>query len=110
MRRLRYTPGVRTGATTETAPDGFVRLTFPAGQPCFRASSHRVSVQRPPIFLVRPGDARSNPRDGMGRSYGDPVTSVRLARAGGRIHTRPEHWVEDSAETLDSVRTAREKG
>ena len=96
--------------TTELAPDGFVRLTFPPGQPCFRVSSHRVSVERPPIFLVRPGDARSNPRDRSGRPFGDPVTSVRLAQAQGRIHTRPEHWVEDSAETLDRVRSAREKG
>jgi len=94
--------GHRRHYTAEPTPDGFVRLTFPAGQPCFAVTRHRVSVQRPPVFLVRPGDARSNPR-------GDPLVSVRLARSRGRIHARPEDWVEDSAETLDSVRTVREK-
>ena len=78
--------------TTELAPDGFVRLTFPPGQPCFRASSHRISVERPPIFLVRSGDWRGNP--------------------GGqhRVHTRPEHWVEDFAEHQQGLADALQRG
>jgi len=102
--------GHRRHYTAEPVEGGFVRLTFPAGQECFATRSHRVPVERPPIFLVRPGDARSNPVDPLGRRYGDPLHSVRLARSRGRIHTRPEDWVEDSAETLDRVRSVREKG
>lgn len=102
--------GLHRHYTAEQAEGGFVRLRFPAGNPCFRASSHRISVERPPIYLVRPGDARSNRRDGLGRPYGDPLHSLHLATTRGRIHTRPEHWVEHSAETLDSVRTIRERG
>lgn len=102
--------GHRRRYTVEAAEDGFVRLTFPAGQRCFAAARHRVSVQRPPIYLVRPGDSRSNPRDATSRSYGDPLASLRMAQRRGHIYARPEQWVEDSAETLDRVRTVREKG
>lgn len=83
--------GHRRHYTAEPAGDGFVRLTFPAGQPCFKASVHRVPLERPAIFTVRSGD---------------------IARAAGaaRVHTRPEHWVEEFTETLDGVRTIRERG
>lgn len=59
-------------------PDGFVQLVFEAGQACFRASTHRVSLERPPVCLVRGGDWR-----------GDPTGARPF------VHTTPESWVED---------------
>lgn len=74
----------------DRTPDGLTRFTFEAGQDCF--AEHRVVEERDPILLVRAGDWRGNP------------TGER------RIHTRPEHWVEDMQQTLDSVRTGQERG
>lgn len=40
-------------------PDGgFMVYAFPAGQPCLKASSHRVTLDRPPIHIIRGGDHR----------------------------------------------------
>jgi len=65
---------------------------FDAGQPCFRASTHRREVGRPAVFYKRPGDWR-----------GDPT--------GGRPNVlRPEDWVDDMATQLDRLRTEIEKG
>lgn len=61
-----------------------VTFRFEAGQPCFRASTHRVSLDRPENYLVRGGDWRG---------------STGLIRK----HDRPEHWVEDMSETLAQV-------
>ena len=55
MRRLRYTPGVRTGATTETAPDYFVdRLRYLASNPnsCSDATRYRPTARSAPAALV----------------------------------------------------------
>ena len=57
-----------------------VAFTFPPGTACFRASTHRASLDRPATFVVRGGDWRGNP------------TGMR------RVHQRPEDWVEDFAE------------
>lgn len=67
-----------------TGPDGSVTFTFPAGTPCFTA--HRVSLERPELFIVRGGDVRGDPR-----------------REEPRLHTRPELWVEESAEHLETL-------
>jgi len=40
---------------------GAEQLIFESGQPCFKASTHRVRVDRPEIFLSRNGDWRGNP-------------------------------------------------
>lgn len=45
--------------TVELA-DNKVIMTFPAGQRCF--VTHRVSLEREPIYIVRGGDFRGNPR------------------------------------------------
>jgi hypothetical protein len=58
---------------------------FDAGSPCFKASKHRKSLERPEFYLVRGGDWRGN---------------TGLIRR----HTKPEHWVEDMSETLETVR------
>lgn len=42
--------------------DGQEALQFEAGQSCFKASTHRVSLEREPVFLVQDGDYRGNPR------------------------------------------------
>ena len=72
-------------------PEGLTRFEFEAGQECF--AEHKVAVERDPLFLVRPGDHRGNP-------FGTAP----------RVHKRPEHWVEHFAETLDGVRTVKERG
>ena len=66
----------------DRTPDGLTRFEFAAGQECF--AEHRAPVSRPPVFLVRPGDARGNP-------FGTPA----------RVHERPELWVEEMQENLD---------
>jgi len=69
---------------TET---GLTVFRFESGQRCF--AEHGT---RPEIYLVRDGDWRGNP---TGRA---------------RQHTRPADWVEDMAESLDAVRTDKERG
>jgi hypothetical protein len=66
---------------------GLTVFRFEAHQRCF--AEHGT---RPEIYLVRDGDWRGNP---TGRQ---------------RQHTRPADWVEDMAESLDGVRTDRERG
>lgn len=71
-------------------PEGFTRFEFDAGQTCF--TQHVAPVEREPIYLVRGGDWRGNPlRE-------------------NRIHTRPEHWVEDFAEHQGRIARAMEAG
>lgn len=66
---------------TETRTEGdLIAFHFPAGQRCFAADSHRVSLQRPEFYLVRGGDWRGNPQ-------GDT-----------RKHARAADWVEDFGE------------
>lgn len=43
------------------AENGDEHLIFEAGQPCFKASEHRVRVDRPELFVCRSGDWRGNP-------------------------------------------------
>lgn len=71
-------------------PGGLTVFTFEAGQQCF--ADHTTVDDRPPIFLVRSGDWRGNP--------------------GGqhRVHTRPEHWVEDFSEHQQGLADALQKG
>lgn len=71
--------------------DGMVTLEFPGGQPCFQ--EHRVRNELPEKFLVKGGDYRGNP---LGTKT--------------RVHTKPEHWVEEFAENQDRLKTAIERG
>lgn len=63
---------------------GVVGFRFEAGTPCKSARSHRTSLDRPEIYLVRGGDWRQN--TGLIRK-----------------HDRPELWVEDMQENLEAV-------
>jgi hypothetical protein len=72
---IRHQAGRRYVEHREGALTVFI---FEAGQPCFAA--HQAPLEREPIYLVRGGDWRGNPR-------GTPA----------RVHTRPADWVDDFA-------------
>ncbi len=78
--------------TTMPQPGGMVAFTFAAGQVCFRASEHRVPLGREPLFIVRGGDHRGNPRGTA------PVTR------------RAEDWVDDFATHQQGIADAIERG
>ena len=69
---------------------GLTSFTFEAGQRCF--AKHQISLEREPLFLVRGGDWRGNPR--------------REARQ----HARPDDWVEDFAEHQETLANRLEQG
>lgn len=76
----------------ETAnPDGLTTFEFPAGQTCF--AQHRVSLDRPELFLVRGGDWRGDP------SGAKPYQ-----------HSSPESWLDDFGTHQDNVARKIEKG
>ncbi|NUS26043.1 MAG: hypothetical protein HOV92_17725 [Streptomyces sp.] len=79
--------------TTEAVAQGETWLVFAAGQPCFKSSQHRTRLERPPLYLVHDGDWRGNPRGTK-----------------GRLHQRPENWVEDFAEHQQKLADEIEKG
>ncbi|MFI2349699.1 hypothetical protein ACH492_22130 [Streptomyces sp. NPDC019443] len=76
----------------EHIAEGETWLVFEAGQPCFRASQHRVRIERPELYIARAGDSRGNPNGQVTR------------------HTRPEHWVEQFAENQDNLATVQQRG
>lgn len=65
----------------QSVAEGETWLVFEAGQDCFKASQHRTRMDRAPLYVVRDGDWRGNPRGTK-----------------ARLHQRPDHWVEDFAE------------
>ena len=74
--------------------EGETWLVFEAGQACFKAREHRTRIaDRPPLYVVRDGDHRGNPR-----------------RTKARLHQRPEDWVESFAEHQQKLRDEIEKG
>jgi hypothetical protein len=68
-------------------------LVFEPGQECFRASTHYLREERPPLFLVRDGDHRGNPR-----------------RTKTRQHLNPQTWVDDFAEHQQTLADEIKKG
>ena len=79
--------------TVQKPAEGETYLAFEAGQSCFRQALHRVRVERPPLYIVRDGDWRGNPRGTK-----------------ARLHQRPEHWVEDFATHQQAIADEIEKG
>lgn len=73
--------------------EGETWLVYAAGQPCFRASQHRVPTGRPELYFVREGDWRGNPR------------GIRP-----RQHSRAEHWVEEFGEHQQRLADEIERG
>ncbi|MFJ4682059.1 hypothetical protein [Streptomyces sp. NPDC088789] len=77
----------------ERVAEGQTYLVFEAGQPCFRVAEHRAPIGRPPLYLVRDGDHRGNPRGTK-----------------ARFHQRPDNWVEDFAEHQQALADEIKKG
>lgn len=78
---------------SEKTADGFMRYVFPSGQSCFRASAHRVSLERDPIFSVVAGDHRVT---------GQPPLL--------RRHASAEDWRDDFAEHQQGIADAVQRG
>lgn len=76
----------------EHVADGQTYLVFEPGQPCFKAATHRAPIGRPPLFVVRDGDYRGNPR-------GTPSRQL-----------RPDQWVDDFATHQDKLADEFKKG
>lgn len=76
---------------TERRENNEILFMFPAGQRCFKFDKHRVSLDRPELYVVKGGDWRGDPRQET-----------------PRVHTKPENWVEDMQENLEQVRKDRE--
>lgn len=74
--------------------EGETYLAFEAGQPCLRASLHRARIEdRPPLYVVRDGDYRGNPRGTRARQ-----------------HLNPQNWVEDFATHQQAIADEIAKG
>lgn len=86
---IRARSGLRFTVERQGPMDVF---TFPAGQRCFEASTHRISLEREPIFVVRGGDHRGNPT-GMRRLVRDAVA-----------------WRDDMGEHLNNLRDMQARG
>lgn len=65
---------------------------FKPGQPCFRASRHRIAIEREPFFVVRDGDWRGNP-------HGTPA-----------VNRKPADWVDDFANHQQHIADVRDRG
>lgn len=68
-------------------------LVFQAGQPCFAASEHRKQIGRPPLYVVRDGDYRGNPRGTK-----------------ARVHVSPDNWLDDFATHQQAIADEIKKG
>lgn len=79
--------------TEQSIAEGETYLVFAAGQPCFKASQHRKRLDRPPLYIVRDGDHRGNPRGTK-----------------ARLHQRAQDWVEDFATHQQAIAEEIEKG
>lgn len=77
----------------QSVAEGETWLVFEAGQDCFKARTHLTHTDRPPLYLVRDGDWRGNPRGTK-----------------ARLHQRPDNWVEDFAEHQQKLADEIEKG
>lgn len=77
----------------ERVAEGQTYIVFEPGQQCFRVSQHRARVERPPLYIVRDGDHRGNPRGTK-----------------ARLHQNPANWVEDFATHQQAIADEIEKG
>lgn len=90
--RLSPVVAARVRRYVETrAPDGTTHFTFAAGQECF--TSHRVTLDRAALYVVRDGDIRGNPRGTK------PF-----------VHRNGDDWVEDSALHQQVIQHEHQKG
>jgi hypothetical protein len=52
----------RHPTSEHTNPDGTISFVFAAGTACFESAGHRIRVRPEPLYVVRDGDWRGNPR------------------------------------------------
>lgn len=78
QRQAHYVRSLSGRSYRETRMAGLTSFTFPPGQQCF--AEHRVSLERPEIFTVRPGDWRVQP-----------------ARHEIYTHANADNWVDEFA-------------
>ena len=71
---------------------GLVAFTFPPGQPCFEASTHRRRLEREPRYVIRGGDHRGNP---LGAAP---------------VEVPSGSWVDDFGEHQDRLASQFERG
>jgi hypothetical protein len=71
---------------------GLAEFSFAPGQQCFRASEHRIALDREPFYVVRDGDYRGNP-------FGTRP-----------LQRRAVDWVDDFATHQQNVADARQRG
>lgn len=69
----------------ESRDGGITTFAFKPGNPCFKRDTHRIPLEREPLYIVRGGDWRGNPR------------------REGRTHTHAANWVDDCATHLDRI-------
>ena len=79
--------------TWQQVAEGETYLVFEPGQPCLQQSLHRVRIDRPPLYIVRDGDWRGNPRGTK-----------------ARLHQSPDNWVEDFATHQQAIADEIKKG
>jgi hypothetical protein len=77
----------------ERIADGQTWLHFEAGQPCFRAITHRTRIGKPELYIVRDGDRRGNPRGTK-----------------ARLHQRLADWQDDFATHQQTLADAQARG
>lgn len=77
--------------TEQAQPGGLVEFTFPAGQPCFEASTHRRRLEREPRFVIRGGDHRGNP-------------------SGDRAEVSAASWLDNFGEHQERLASRFERG
>lgn len=75
----------------ERAVDGTTKFIFSPGQQCFEV--HKKRIEKTPLFFVRGGDWRGNPRGT--RPY---------------QHKNADDWVEDFSEHQDEIATRLNRG
>jgi hypothetical protein len=81
----------RTFTETTSIDTSHLReFRFPQGQQCF--ADHQVPLEREPLYIVRGGDWRGNPRGEH------------------RVHVRASDWIEDFAEHQAGIIAEIEKG
>jgi hypothetical protein len=80
--------------TEQRVAEGETWLVFEAGQRCFRASEHRTRISdRPPLYVVKDGDHRGNPRGTK-----------------PRVHMSPDNWLDDFATHQQAIADEIKKG
>lgn len=89
-RQARYIENKSGRHFTSDGGEPVVTYTFPAGQRCF--TEHQLPLEREPLFVVRDGDYRGNPRGTK------------------PVHRRAEDWVDDFATHQQTLAERIEKG